>query len=409
MGTAASACNRGAVTETTRPVAGGPHPTGSDAERPSADRPTADAEACGESTVGVSTAAGDPSSDACDIGAPPTDPRPSTVAASSSRLAPARLVPGLVVVAVAVGLAAVLHAAIPSVGLVTAALLLGVLAGNLPLLPAAASVGVTWATRRLLRAGVVLLGLGLSIPQLLGVGPGVLLAVLLTVAGTFVVTVWLGRLLGLSRGLSLCVGTGFAVCGASAVAAVEGVIRREERDVVTAIALVTLYGSLAVAALPLAGGALGLDEQHLGRWIGLSVHEVAQVVAAAAPAGEEAVTSAVVVKLSRVVLLAPLIAAISVVERRRRPTTGTRPPLIPLFVAGFLASVALRSSGLLPDVVLAQAATLTTVLLAAALFGLGTTVRLAALRRTGPRALLLGLASTLVVTGLAWSTLWALG
>ncbi|ASO20143.1 putative integral membrane protein (TIGR00698 family) [Actinoalloteichus hoggarensis] len=367
---------------------------------------------------GTPAPAGGGSTAAAEDADPPRHPdspgaRPGELRAVRTRpVAGLRLVPGLVVVALAVGLAASLHALLPSLGLVTAALILGVLAGNLPVLPATASVGVSWATRRLLRTGVVLLGLGLSVPQLLGVGPGVLLAVLLTVAGTFLITIRLGRLLGLSRGLSLCVGTGFAVCGASAVAAVESVIRREERDVVTAIALVTLYGSLSVAALPLLGGAIGLDEGQLGRWIGLSVHEVAQVVAAASPVGEGAVTEAVVVKLSRVVLLAPMIAAIGLAERRHRLTRdarGTRPPMIPLFVSGFLVAVAVRSSGLLPDVVLDHAATLTTVLLAAALFGLGTTVRVAALLRTGPRALLLGLGSTIAVTTLAWVTLWALG
>jgi uncharacterized membrane protein YadS len=129
------------------------------------------------------------------------------------------------------------------------------------------------------------------------------------------------------------------------------------------------------------------------------VHEVAQVVAAASPAGAAAVAVAVVVKLTRVVLLAPIVAGMSIVGRRRGAVTesGTRPPLVPLFVLGFLAAMWLRSTDTLPTHVLSAAQVLTTMLFAAALFSLGTGVRLGALLRSGRRGLALGAASTLLV------------
>jgi uncharacterized membrane protein YadS len=140
------------------------------------------------------------------------------------------------------------------------------------------------------------------------------------------------------------------------------------------------------------------------------VHEVAQVVAAATPAGAAAVAAAVVVKLSRVVLLAPMVAAVGLVERRRGPVTeGRRPPVVPLFVIGFLALIAVRSTGVLPAGVLTATSTATTLLLAGALFGLGTTVRIPALVRTGPKALLLGLCSTVLVASVAFTTLHLFG
>ncbi|MCP2259931.1 conserved hypothetical integral membrane protein [Streptoalloteichus tenebrarius] len=328
----------------------------------------------------------------------------SRTSRSASWLRP--LLPGLLAVAVAVAVAVLVNQVVPAVSALTIAVVLGVLAGNLPVLPAAARPGLTWATRRLLRAGVVLLGLQLAVPQVLGLGAGTLLVVLATVAVTFVGTVLLGRALGLPRGLSVLVGTGFSICGASAVAAVEGVVEREEEDVATAVALVTLYGSLAIAALPLLAGPAGLEGEDFGRWAGASVHEVAQVVAAASPAGALAVATAVVVKLSRVVLLAPLVAAISVAERRRRPSAeGRRPPLVPLFVLGFLAMVVVRSVDVLPAPVLDATKFVTTLLLAGALFGLGSAVRIAALVRTGPKALLLGLFSTLLVVAVSWAGL----
>ncbi|MFI7672114.1 YeiH family protein [Actinophytocola sp. NPDC049390] len=315
------------------------------------------------------------------------------------------------VTAGAVALSFAVNLALPVVSALTAAVVLGVLAGSTPVLPAASRPVIARFTKKMLRIGVVLLGLQLALPAVLDLGAGVIVAVILVVAVTFLATVWLGRLLGLSRGLSLLVGTGFSICGASAVAAMEDVVERDDSDVATAVALVTLYGGLAIAAVPLIGGRLGQTPRETGAWSGLAVHEVAQVVAAATPAGAAAVTLAVVVKLSRVVLLAPMVALVSVHERRRTARTGdgSRPPLVPLFVLGFLAAAVVRSMDVLPTVALDVAKVACTLLLAGALFGLGCGVRLGSLVRTGGRALLLGLLSTLVIGTTSFIALAVLG
>jgi uncharacterized integral membrane protein (TIGR00698 family) len=262
-----------------------------------------------------------------------------------------------------------------------------------------------WATRRCLRLGVVLLGLQLGVDAVLGLGAGTVVAVVLTVLFAFAGTLALGRFVGVSPGLTLMVATGFSICGASAIAAMGSVSRAEDEDVATGITLVTLYGSAAIALVPLIGTGVGMSEEHLGAWAGLSVHEVAQVVAAASPAGAAAVAVAVVVKLTRVLLLAPMVAGVSIVQRRSGADAGARPPIVPLFVVGFLAMVALRSVGMVPAAVLSASQVVTTVLLAAALFGLGTAVRLSALVRTGRRGLVLGALSTVLVGGVALGAL----
>jgi uncharacterized membrane protein YadS len=111
----------------------------------------------------------------------------------------------------------------------------------------------------------------------------------------------------------------------------------------------------------------------------------------------------VVVKLTRVALLAPLVAAVALTRPRAEAAAGRRPPVLPLFVAGFVAAVGLRSTALLPAGALAAAAWVQSVLLVAALAGLGTGIRLALLRRTGSRALALGLASWVLVAGVAYA------
>lgn len=305
---------------------------------------------------------------------------------------------GLAVAVLGVAASAEVHVLFPTVSALVVAVVLGVAVGNLGLLTAGARAGLARWTPRLLRTGVPLLGLQLALPQVLALGPGLLLAVVVTVAVTFAGTLWLGRLLGVSRALRILVATGFSICGASAVAAVATVVDHEDEDVATAISLVTVFGGLAIIGLPALAGPLGVEGTELGRWAGLGVHEVGQVVAAAAPAGAAAVAAAVLVKLSRVVLLAPVVTAVGVVERRTRPAPrGARPPLVPLFVLGFLAAIAVRATGLLPAAALDGAATLTTWTLAAALFGLGTSISVRTLVGAGPRTLALGALSTVLV------------
>lgn len=281
--------------------------------------------------------------------------------------------------------------------------MLGALVVNLGLHPPVLHAGTQVASRRVLRIAIVLLGLQLVLPQLVDLGLGGLVVVGVTVAVTFTGTRALGRALGLPPARSLLVATGFAVCGASAVAAMRDVAEGDDDDTAVAIALVTLCGSLAIFVLPALRGPLGLDPSAFGSWVGASVHDVGQTVATADRV-DGALTTAVVVKLSRVVLLAPLVACVALSRRRQAtPTTGSRPPLVPSFIAGFLAAIVLSSTGLVPDSALSAAKTVQEVLLAAALVGLGTGIHLQTFRRTGGRALVLGLGSWLLVAAVAYA------
>lgn len=319
-----------------------------------------------------------------------------------------RMGPGVGLTLVAVAVATVLAKLVPALSALTVAVLLGVVAGNIPRFPSSLRPGLAWSMRKLLRVGVVVLGLRLAVDQILGLGAGTVVAVLLIVVVTFSATVLIGRLLGVRRGLSVLVATGFSICGASAIAAVESVVDRDDEDVATGVAMVTIFGTLAMLLLPVVTTGLGVSDVDTGRIAGASVHEVAQVVAAAAPAGPTAVSVAVVIKLTRVVLLAPLVTVISLARRRATRGAGRRPPLVPLFVLGFLAAVALRSTGVLPAPVLSGAEQLGDLLLTGALFALGTSVRIPALIRTGPKAFLLGACSTLLAAVTAVSTMLVL-
>ncbi|HWM38337.1 MAG TPA: putative sulfate exporter family transporter [Streptomyces sp.] len=342
--------------------------------------------------------------------------------------APTSKLPGLALAALGVAAAGAVHLLLPPVPMLTAAVVLGILAAHLPgartLVRGLARPGLSLAGKRLMRLGVVLLGLKLSVGDVIGLGWATVAMVVVVVAATFTGTQWLGRRLGLPGDQPLLIATGYSICGASAICAVSEVRDSEERDVATSVALVTLCGTLAIAVLPLLHHPLGLDDGQFGRWIGAGVHDVGQVVAAAQTAGPHALGQAVLVKLMRVALLAPLVAAVVLSVRARakadartaRTRTGTaadaarpdndikaqRPPLIPLFVLGFLLMVAARTTGWLPGSALGLAGTLQEVLLAAALFGLGSAVHLPTLARTGWRVAALGLCSWVVIAGVSY-------
>jgi uncharacterized integral membrane protein (TIGR00698 family) len=352
-----------------------------------------------------------------------------------------QMLPGLAAAGAATAAAWGAHQLVPVLSSLTVAVVLGILASNLRLLPAATGPGVRFATKRLMRVGIALLGLKLVFGDVLALGWQTLAMVVVVVAATFFGTQWLGRKMGLPGDQPLLIATGFSICGASAVAAMNSVTDSEEKDVVTAVAMVTLCGTLAIGILPLLQHPLGLTGVEFGRWVGASVHDVGQVVAAAQTAGPAALTQAVVVKLMRVALLAPLVAAMAIALRRRcatrtaqsaaesaaqsaagsaaqsaegsaaesaapakgRRVRAARPPLVPLFVVCFLVMAAARSTGWLPDPVVDHLLQVDELLLAAGLFGLGAAVDVRRLVRTGGRALVLGLASWLIVAGVSYA------
>lgn len=317
----------------------------------------------------------------------------------------ATLAPGLAAVAAGTVLAYAVSRVLPALNPSTVAVVLGALLTNAGLHRPVLHAGTRAAGRRLLRVAVVLLGLRLSLPELAHLGIRGLTVVAVTVAATFTGTRLLGRRLGVPGPRGLLIATGFSICGASAVAAMEPVAGGDEEDTSVAVALVTLCGSLAIVVLPLLRVPLGLSVAEFGSWAGASVHDVGQTVATAQRV-PGSLTTAVVVKLTRVVLLAPLVAVQGIRARRSRalsPAGGHRPPPVPLFVAGFLAAVAVASTGVLPHALLAAAEPVQSVLLVAALFGLGTGIHLRALLTTGGRSLLLGLASWVLVAAVAYA------
>lgn len=381
--------------------------------------------------------------------APGSDHRPGPAsAAGTAGASPSRL-PGIALAAAAGIVATVVGSFLPGFSPLLLAIIAGIAVGNLVPLPGSTSPGLTYSSKTLLRAGIVLLGLQVVLGDILGLGLGMIAVVIAIVAGGILGTLTIGRLLGTSPVLTILVASGFSICGAAAVGAVAGVVdpkQKKGEDVATAIALVVLFGTIMIPLLPLTARLLGLDSTTAGLWAGGGIHEVAQVVAAGGILGGSALTVAVIVKLARVLMLAPVIAVLSLQARRAAGRTTERgaagtdavvaghetpaadslsrrsaaapsptgsvssasgdhptklPPIVPLFVAGFLVMVLVRSFVPLPEAALTTAGLAQTLLLSTAMFALGCGVKFRNLIHVGARPFILAALSTVLVAGLA--------
>ncbi|SCK19122.1 YeiH family protein [Vogesella sp. LIG4] len=269
----------------------------------------------------------------------------------------------------------------------------GMLVANLRPLPGGWQPGLRLCKQQLLRAGIVLFGLQLTLGQLQQLGGRVLLIDALVLASTFGLSLWLGRRLGLDRDSCVLIGAGSAICGAAAVLATQPVIRASGERAGVAVAGVVLFGSVAMLLYPWLYGLLaplGLTQSAYGVLTGSTMHEVAQVVVAGKAVGEAAAASAVMTKMMRVMLLAPFLLLLAAVTQRRAAAQGQRAPItVPWFAFGFIAAIAVNSSGWLPAGLHSGLLQLDRLLLATAMAALGLDTSFAALRSAGWRPLLL--------------------
>lgn len=254
--------------------------------------------------------------------------------------------------------------------------------------------GINFSAKLLLEIAVVLLGASVSAATILKAGFPLLLSIVAVVAGAILLSFAIGRLLGLSKRLAILVACGNSICGNSAIAAVAPVIGADGDDVASSIAFTAVLGVVVVLILPPIGSLLGMTQFAYGALAGLTVYAVPQVIAATAPVGASAVQVGTLVKLIRVLMLGPVCLALSLVAPKLREeteepapnvTAGDRPApgrpaihqLVPWFIIGFLAMVALRSANLIPPAALAPIGTTATIftVISMAALGLGVDVR----------------------------------
>ena len=319
---------------------------------------------------------------------------------------PARstIFPGLLLTAAIAALATALHS-IPAMGALSSliiAIMLGIAFHNLVGTPAAAQPGVAFSLRRILRLAIILLGFQLTIEQVEVVGPTGFAIIAVTLTTTFLFTTFMGRFLGVEAKLTQLIAAGTSICGASAVIATNTVTEAPDEDIAYAVACVTVFGSIAMFVYPLLPTLLHLDPHAFGLWSGASIHEIAQVVAAAFQDGRQAGEFGTIAKLSRVMLLAPTIIILGLIAARKPRSGGgqrtrARAP-IPWFVLGFIALMGVNSVIAMPAWLHTDIVAATGFLLAMALAAMGLETDIRKLRRKGLRPLLLATVAFLFVS-----------
>ncbi|WP_411838333.1 YeiH family protein [Paracoccus sp. ME4] len=275
-----------------------------------------------------------------------------------------------------------------------------------------AAPGIDFAARGLLRTGVALLGLRVSLDMVAAIGWPFVALVAGSVATVILGSVALARRLGQDRAFALLTGGSVAICGASAAMAIASVLparAQAERDLSFTVITVTVLSTVAMIAYPMLAAGLGLDAHQTGLFLGATIHDVAQVVGAGYSVSEDTGDVATVVKLIRVTLLAPVVLIAALALRRASPAGEARPPLLPGFVVAFLVLAALNSAHLVPQAVGEAASVLSRALLVAAVAAVGMKTALARMAQVGAAAMgmLLVQTATLAVL-IAVPLLWDL-
>jgi uncharacterized integral membrane protein (TIGR00698 family) len=277
------------------------------------------------------------------------------------------------------------------------AILIGVAVRSLWTPGAAFKPGIDISAKFLLEVAVVLLGASISAATVLAAGPYLLLGIVVVVVIALFGSYWLGRLLGLPPRLAVLVACGNSICGNSAIAAAAPIIGATGDEVAASIAFTAVLGVLIVLFLPLAAPLLNYSALQYGVLAGLTVYAVPQVLAAAAPLGLLSVQMGTLVKLTRVLMLGPVLVVLGLRAHRDLSGRLSLRKLVPWFIIGFVALLVLRSLGLIPNAILPVTgwfATWLTVLAMAAL-GLGVDVRTVA-RSGGPVTLAVVLSLVLI-------------
>jgi uncharacterized integral membrane protein (TIGR00698 family) len=322
-----------------------------------------------------------------------------------------RLLPGLAL-AGAIGLAATgVGRLVPVVGApviaIAAGMLAAPLAGRIGLPVTAVVAGGRIASRYVLQAAIVLFGTGLSLASVLHVGLASLPVMLGTLAACLGMAWLAGRLLGVGGDLRTLIAAGTGICGASAIGALAPVLAASEAAVGYAMSTIFVFNVAAVLIFPVAGHLLGLGAHGFGLWAGTAINDTSSVTAAGYAYGRAAGDYAIVVKLTRALMIIPMVL---VAGARRAGGPGVRPrihTLVPPFLPLFLLAVLANSTGLVPKGAHPALGFAAGLGVAVAMAGVGLGIRPGELRRAGPRPLVLGgiLSVTVALVGLGLQAL----
>ncbi|PIT69682.1 YeiH family protein [Bartonella tribocorum] len=277
------------------------------------------------------------------------------------------------------------------------AILLGSVARSCFRMPTYFQKGITFCAKTLLEIAIVLLGASISIHAVLSTGWGLLASIVFVIFVTIILSFIIGRLFGLSTHLAMLVACGNAICGNSAIVAIAPVIKAKQEEIAASIAFTALLGILIILCLPFAHPLLNLSFNQYGVLAGMVVYAVPQVLAATTPISFASVQIATVVKLVRVLMLGPLIFALSIIYRRSAETRFRLRTLVPWFIIGFIIMMLMRSNALIPEIALNPIKFIAQLFTVISMSALGLRVDIHALKQAGWRVILASSCSIIIL------------
>ncbi len=313
------------------------------------------------------------------------------------------LLPGLMLTAVISALALHTGAQLHYVTPLIAAMAMGMVLRNAFILPAAYKQGIFFSMRQVLRFAVALLGVRITFDQITGLGWEGAAIALVPLTVTLLATVGAGKVLRMDASQTLLIATGTSICGASAILTAGAITRSREEHVIVAISSITIFGTISMLLYPLLykAGIFHLNEAQYGFWAGASIHEVAQVIAAAFGGGELSGEIGTIVKLTRVAALVPVAFVFSYLAVNRSPQGGDRGATagvaFPYFLLGFVGMVVLNSLEFFTPKAIRWIELFDMFLLTMAMAGMGLETDLRQLMRVGYKPLVLSICSTATI------------
>lgn len=307
---------------------------------------------------------------------------------------------GLVLVAI-ISAAGIMAAKLPffsHLGLssLTLAIIFGMIVGNtlFPVIAKQTDVGVDFSKNMLLRAGVVMYGFKITFQQVLDIGVAGVVIDITMLSLTFALAFFAGRhIFKLDKQTAILIGAGSSICGAAAVMATEPVIKAQAHKVAVAVATVVIFGTLSMFLYPLVFPYLHLSEHSYGLYVGSTVHEVAQVVAAGKAIGDDAANTALIEKMLRVMLLAPFLLVVGMLFQNKGHHAGNRLAAItiPWFAVLFIVVTGFNSLNLVNPILHSALVNMDTLFLTMAMTALGLRTHMGAIKQAGVKPILLGL------------------
>ncbi|MFT8872366.1 MAG: YeiH family protein [Sporolactobacillus sp.] len=295
-------------------------------------------------------------------------------------------------------------------GQLVIAILLGILWRATIGLPQALSAGVNFSSKKLLRVGIIFLGMRLNLADIYHAGLSVFLFALVQITFALIVVYGLSRAFGVEKKLGMLTACGTAICGAAAVVAVAPQVKASDDETAVGVATVAILGTLFTLAYTLLHPLLALSARGYGIFAGGTLHEIAHVVAAASVGGAAAVNIAVIVKLTRVAMLVPVAFLVGFwAQRGEKKENRFSWSIFPWFILGFLVMSGVNTLGVVPAAVAGGLVNFAYLLIAMAMAGLGLNVHLQTFRRLGVRSFMAGLAGSVCLSVLGYTLVRLLG